>query len=402
MVDQEVTVQLPEVRENDQNVKRKIAIVGAGPAGLSCAYFLARLGYKPHVFESEPRPGGMLVQTIPSYRLPREILAREVRMIENLGVEIETGKKLGRDFTLSDLKEQGYEAAFLGVGAPYGVNLGIPGEDAKGVVDAMTFNRTYNLRGSVPVGRNVVVVGGGNSAVDAARTALRLGAESVTILYRRTREEMPAYEEEIEEAEHEGVILKLLTLPVEVAAEDGKVAGIKCRHMRLGTFDRTGRRSPEAEGSEFIIKADQVLVAIGQTLKTEEICNGVQLETRKGNYINIDPVTGQTSEKWVFSGGDAVTGPSSVVEAVAAGERAAVGIDQSLTGEDHAFWRKDKVIDTYFNPNADPMPYQREKPPTISIERRKNNFDEVEMCWNENVAVRQASRCLRCDYGKRR
>ena len=374
MVDQEVVMQLPEVRENPENAKKKIVVIGAGPAGLSCAYFLARLGYKPKVYESEPRPGGMLVQTIPSYRLRREVLAREVRMIENMGVDIETGKKLGRDFSLSDLRDQGYEAVFLGVGAPYGVRMGIPGEDAAGVLDAISFNRQYNLRGSLRVGKNVVVIGGGNSAIDAARTALRLGAETVTVLYRRTREEMPAYEEEIEEAEHEGVTLKLLTLPEEIISEDGKVVGVKCRHMRLGTFDRTGRRRPEAEGSEFIVKADQVLTAIGQTLDLKEISDGIEIETRKAKFINIDPVTGQTSIEWIFAGGDAVTGPASVVEAVAAGERAATGIDEFLTGENHAFWRKDKNIETYFNPMPipslirvrNPQPYRSNGAKTTS------------------------------------
>src|SRR5690606_11693733 len=175
----------------------KVAIVGAGPAGLSCAYFLARLGYRPTVFEAEPRPGGMLVQTIPAYRLPREELAREVRMIERMGVEILTELRLGRDFTLESLRQEGYEAVFLGVGAPEGMRLRIPGEDAQGVTEAIRFLREYNLRGSVRVGKRVVVIGGGNAAVDAARTAVRLGADTVTILYRRTRDEMPAYEEEV-------------------------------------------------------------------------------------------------------------------------------------------------------------------------------------------------------------
>ena len=213
MAEQEVTVQLPEVHENDANAKRKIAIVGAGPAGLSCGYFLARLGYKPKVFEAEPRPGGMLVQAIPAYRLPREELAREIRMIERMGVEIETGLRLGRDFTLRSLRVLGYEAAFMGVGAPEGSRMGIPGEDARGVTEALRFLREYNVRGTVPTGKKVVVIGGCNAAIDAARTALRLGAESVTILYRRTRAEMPAYEEEIDEAEHEGVRLQTLVAP---------------------------------------------------------------------------------------------------------------------------------------------------------------------------------------------
>jgi NADH-quinone oxidoreductase subunit F len=401
MVDQEVTIQLPEVRESEQNAKRKIAIIGAGPAGLSCAYFLARLGYRPQVFESEPRPGGMLVQAIPAYRLPREIVAREVRMIEHMGVEIYNDTMLGRDMTLKSLRAKGYDAVFLGVGAPSGVGLGMPGDDADGITDALSFLRTYNLRGSVPVGKNVVVVGGGNSAIDAARTALRLGAENVTVVYRRSREAMPAYEEEIEEAEHEGVKLRLLTAPVEIVVDGKRVSGIKCLPMRLGEFDRSGRRRPEEGGDAFVIPADQVLVAIGQSLDLQKIANSVPLESRNQTFIQVNPVTGQTSEKWIFSGGDAVTGPSSVVEAVAAGERAAVGIDQYLTGSNHAFWRDVHEVDTAFDPDADPSDASREKLNLISVERRRNNFAEVEQPWCEAVAVRQAARCLRCDYGKR-
>jgi NADH-quinone oxidoreductase subunit F len=401
MVDQEVTIQLPEVRENPQNAKRKIAIIGAGPAGLSCAYFMARLGYRPHVFESEPRPGGMLVQAIPAYRLPREIVAREVRMIEHMGVEIFTNMMLGEDLTLKGLRAEGFDAVFLGVGAPAGVGLGMPGSDAEGITDALSFLRTYNLRGSVPVGQNVVVIGGGNSAIDAARTALRLGADNVTVVYRRSREAMPAYEEEIEEAEHEGVKLRLLTAPVEVVLDGKRVAGIKCLPMRLGEFDRSGRRRPEEGGDAFVIPADQVLVAIGQTLDLQKLTNSVHLETRNQAFVNVNPVTGQTSEKWIFSGGDVVTGPSSVVEAVAAGERAAVGIDQYLTGANHAFWRDVHEVDTAFDPDAEPSDAAREKLNLIAVERRRNNFAEVEQPWCEAVAVRQAARCLRCDYGKR-
>ena len=340
MVDQEVTIQLPEVRENPENARRKIAIIGAGPAGLSCAYFLARLGYQPKIYEAEPRPGGMLVQAIPAYRLPREIVAREVRMIENMGVEILTEKKLGRDFTLKSLRAQGCEAVYLAMGAPLGVGLGVPGENAQGITDALNFLRIYNLRGSARVGRNVVVIGGGNSAIDAARSAVRLGAEQVTVVYRRSREAMPAYKEEIEEALHEGVKLQLLTAPTEVIVENGQAMGIRCQPVRLGEFDRSGRRRPEESGEAFVIPADQILVAIGQSLEAQRFCDETILETRGGGLLVADPVTGQTSHKWIFAGGDAVSGPSSVVEAVAAGERAAVGIDRFLTGREHAFWRE--------------------------------------------------------------
>ena len=401
MAEQEVTVQLPEVRESEENAKRKVAVIGAGPAGLACAYFLARLGYRPKVFEAEPRPGGMLVQAIPAYRLPREELAREIRMIERLGVDIETNQALGRDFTLKGLRQDGYEAVFLGVGAPMGSRLGIPGEDAQGVTEALRFLREYNIRGSVPIGQKVVVIGGGNAAIDAARTAQRLGAKSVTILYRRTRAEMPAYEEEVEEAEHEGVKLQVLTAPVEIVVKDGKVAGVKCRHMKLGEFDRSGRRRPVADASgDFVVEADQVIAGVGQTLEAAQMMDGTAVEVAKSGFFKIDPTTGRTSADGIFAGGDAVLGPASVVEAIAAGERAADGIDRFLTGsaETHIFWRNQKPNDTLYDPEADPVQYPRSRMQLLAVQKRKNNFQEVELPWSESVARREAKRCLRCDY----
>jgi NADH-quinone oxidoreductase subunit F len=402
MVDQEVTIQLPEARQDEKNAARKIAIIGAGPAGLSCAYFLARLGYRPVVFEAEPRPGGMLVQMIPAYRLPRETVAREIRMIEQLGVEIQTGKTLGKDFTIQNLREQGFEIIFIGVGAPQNLNLGVVGEDAEGVVQAGTFLKQYNIRGSVPVGKKVVVIGGGNAAIDASRSALRLGAQEVTILYRRSQQEMPAYAEEIEEALNEGVKLMTLTHPVEVIkSQDGRVTAVKCIPMKLGEFDRSGRRRPEGdETSPFMMEADQVIVAIGQALHAKELFGNLEIEMTPNRFIKADPVTGQTSVPWIFTGGDAASGPYSVVAAIGAGERAAVGIDEYLTGENHAFWREEKMVETAYDPDADPVPYPREKIRSIDLERRRYNFDEVEQPWAESVAVRQAKRCLRCDYGK--
>jgi NADH-quinone oxidoreductase subunit F len=399
MVEQEMIVQLPEVRENRKNAAKKIAIIGAGPAGLSCAYFLARLGYKPKVFEAASRPGGMMAQTIPAYRLPREILAREVRMIERLGVDIECNKALGPDFTVESLKEEGYEALFLAVGAPEGLRLGLPGEEAEGIYEAMTFLRDYNIRGSVPVGKHVVIIGGGNAAIDAARTAARLDAESVTVLYRRTREQMPAYEEEIEEAEAEGVKLQLLTSPEEIVVEDGRVIGIRCRPMELGSFDRSGRRRPVAgEAEDFIVPCDQVIAAIGQSVDLPGMLGETALNVQRNGYVATNALTKQTSEEWIFAGGDVSTGPSSVIEAVADGEKAAAGIDLLLTGKDHAFWREERRNDTFFDPDAEPSSFERKKLPLIPVERRRCNFDEVEQPWDEATAIRQAKRCLRCDY----
>ncbi len=401
MVDQEVTIVKPEVRQNEANAARKVAIVGAGPAGLTCAYFLARLGYKPVIFEAEARPGGMLVQAIPAYRLPRETLAREIRMIESLGVEIQTLRRLGRDFTLPDLRQEGYEAVFLAVGAPEGLNLAIPGHEAKGVVDSLDFLRQYNIRGSVPVGKNVVVIGGGNAAIDAARTALRLGAQKVTVVYRRTREQMPAYVEEIEEAQQEGIELRTLVAPEEFVVRDGRVTGLVCRQMTLGEFDRSGRRRAEADDEQALetIPCDQAILAVGQRLDARNVLGDLEVPLA-GGWLQADPVTGQTAIPWLFAGGDAVSGPSSVVAAIGAGERAAVGMDALLTGETHAFWRTYPDVPTDYDPEADPAPYPRENPNLIALDRRRNNFDEVEQPWSEVTAQRQAHRCLRCDYGK--
>ncbi|RJP65911.1 MAG: NADH-quinone oxidoreductase subunit NuoF [Candidatus Abyssobacteria bacterium SURF_17] len=398
MVEQEVTVQLPEIRESERNARHKVAIIGAGPAGLSCAYFLARLGYRPKVFEAESQPGGMLRWGIPAYRLPRDVITREVRMIEHLGVDIETGMKLGRDFTLKSLKADGYKAVFVGVGTPRGLDLGIPGEKVEGVSDAMRFLHDHNLNGSVSVGKEVVVIGGGNAAVDAARTALRLGAGAVTILYRRTRAEMPAYEEEIEEAEREGLRIRTLVAPVEILSSNGHVVGVKCCRMKLGDYDRSGRRRPErCEDSDFVVNADQVIAAIGQALDGKEICDGISLKFA-GNVLHMNPVTGQTSVEWVFAGGDAATGPATVTSAIGGGEKAAVGIHEFLEGEGEAFWRKEQTIDTFFDPEADPVQYPRAKAQMIPVAKRRSNFLEVETPWRQNVAQREAKRCLRCDY----
>jgi NADH-quinone oxidoreductase subunit F len=399
MVDQETEMQLPEIRANAENAKKKIAIIGGGPAGISCAFFLARLGYKPVVFEKEPRPGGMLVQAIPAYRLPRETLAREIRMVENMGVKIKTGRALGKNFSIQSLQGEGYEAVFVAIGAPEGVRVELPGSDAKGVADAMAFLREYNIRGSVPAGKKVVVIGGGNAAIDAARTAIRLGAETVTVLYRRTREEMPAYAEEIEEALQEGVQIESLIAPEEIAVQQGQVTGVKCRHMHLGEFDRSGRRRPEADQDDcFTVEADQIIMAVGQTLDSSVFGGALELDQR--GWIKADPVTGKTSLEGVFAGGDSVSGPMSVVHAISDGERAAVGMDRMLSGERHAFWRAEQANTTDYDPDADPVPYPREKLRMMPVDKRCSNFDEVEQSWNEAEAVRQARRCLRCDYGK--
>ncbi len=402
MVEQETEPQLPEMQIDETNAARKVAVVGAGPAGLSCAFFLARLGYKPTVFEAEGKPGGMLIQAIPSYRLPRVELEREIKMIEDMGATIECGKALGRDFTLNSLKEDGFEAVFVAVGAPKGTSIGIPGEDGPGVYDGLSFLKEYNLTGSAPMGRKVAVIGGGNAAIDAARTAVRLGAEEVRILYRRTRAQMPAWVEEVDAADLEGVQLYTLIAPEEIVRDaDGKVAGVRCRKMVLGEYDRSGRRRPVPdESADFVVEADTVIAAIGQWLDADEIMDGTRLDTNRRGYLVADPTSGRTSEEWVFAGGDDVTGPASVVAAIGAGEKAAVGIDELLTGANHAFWRRDVEPQTEFDPDADPVETPRAAVDELPLQRRRTSFDEVELGWAAATALAEAKRCLRCDYGK--
>ena len=401
MTEQETTPQLPTVLENAENAKRKIAVIGSGPAGLSCAYFLARLGYRPTMFEKEVSPGGMLVQAIPAYRLPREELGREISMIESMGVTLKTGQGLGRDFTLQQLKDQGYEAVFLGVGAPEGVSLGLPGEDGEGVSEALSFLRQYNVHGDPWVGEQVAIIGGGNSAIDAARTALRLGAKKVTILYRRQRAQMPAWMEEIDSAHLEGIEIMPMVAPKEILRDEaGKLTGVLCQQMVLGDYDKSGRRRPVAgRNPDFIVACDQVIAAIGQSLDADEILGGSSLEMRNG-WIKIDRATGATSLDWVFAGGDAATGPASVVEAIAAGEKAAVTIDERLSGANHAFWRRDVEVDCYFDPDADPCDTPRAVVGCVDPAVRTCSFVEVELPWDMDVALAEAHRCLRCDYGK--
>ncbi len=397
MVETEKRMELPEARRSPENAKRKIAIIGAGPAGLSCAYFLARLGYKPKVFEAEKKAGGMLIQAIPSYRLPRAALEREIKMIQAMGVTMKTGACLGRDFTLESLRKQGFEAVFLGVGAPRGTRINIPGEGVSGVADGISFLREFNLKGSTAVGKKVLVIGGGNVAVDVARTALRLGAESVTIVYRRTRDQMPAYAEEVEEAEKEGVKFVFLAAPEEVVSSNGRASGLLCQRMELCEFDRSGRKGTrKIAGDTFVLDADQVISAIGQSLRGEDFAKTADLV--HGNWIKADPLTGQTAVEWLFAGGDAATGPASVVEAIAAGERAAVGIDKLLTAEAHAFWRVDKPVDVFFDPDADPVSFDRAVQRLLPVNKRRRNFSEVELTFAQRTALLEAKRCLRCDF----
>lgn len=381
--------------------EEKVAIIGSGPAGLTAAYHLAREGYRVTVFEALPVPGGMLYVGIPEYRLPKKVLMQEIKWIERFGVEIKTNTPIGQHLKIDDLFEQGYSAVFIAVGAHRSRKLGIEGEDAEGVIHGVDFLRKVNLGEEVRIGKKVAVVGGGDVAIDAARVARRLGSD-VTILYRRSRAEMPAREDEIEQAEAEGVKIEFLVTPVEVLTEGGKVKGVRCIRMKLGEPDASGRRRPiPIEGSEFEMEIDTLIPAIGQAPDTSFLKEaGIKLTDR--GTIEVDPVTLQTSREGIFAGGDCHTGPGIAIEAIAAGKRAAESIIRYLRGEDLKEGRspmgKDLAGDlTPLNP----IPWwERRKPrqemPTLPPEERIAGFDEIEKGFNEEEAVKEASRCLNC------
>jgi len=372
--------------------KKEVAIIGSGPAGLSCAYFLALLGRPSIIFESLPIPGGMLSVGIPEYRLPKGSLQVDIDFILSHGVELRTNSAVEN---LSSLMTEGYKAIFVATGAHVGQALRIPGEDLEGVEDALQFLRGRALGHPVPCGRKVAIIGGGNAAIDTARSALRLGVDKVSILYRRTREEMPAYAEEIEAALEEGVELFELAAPRRIIGEDGKVVGIEMMRMRLGDVDEQGRRRPVSiEGSEFTIECDMVLPAIGQKPSTA-IADGV-IKLHSWGGIQVDALTGASSESRVFAGGDCVSGGTTVIEAIGMGQRAAVTIDRMLGGSGLLLAN---VGMSMWRPSEEDLEktVPRVKEPMLDVQRRRVGFDEVLDGLTPGDACRESGRCLRCD-----
>lgn len=309
--------------------EERIAVIGSGPAGLTVAYRLVKMGYPVTVFESLPETGGMLRVGIPTYRLPKNVLDLEIRLIKDMGVEIETNTAIGKDLTIDDLLRRGFKAVYFATGAHKCRELRIEGENLEGVIYALDLLKEANLGKKVKLGDKTVVIGGGDVAVDAARTALRLGAKEVTILYRRSRAEMPASPQEIKEAEEEGVKIQFLVAPSKILGEDGKVATLECIRMELGEFDESGRRRPiPIKGSEFIIRLDTLIPAIGGVPDVSTLTK--KIEVSRGNTIKVNPLTLETSLPGVFAGGDAVSGPATVIEAIGAGVRATFSMTRYL------------------------------------------------------------------------
>ena len=308
---------------------KRVAVVGAGPAGLTVAYFLAREGHQIEVFEAMPAAGGMLRYGIPDYRLPKKLLEQEIDLVAQLGVKFSFNTRLGQDIFLEQLREN-YDAVFLGIGAWVSSKIGCAGEETRGVVGGIEFLRAVASREPVFMGERIAIIGGGNTAMDAARTAIRLGAAEVMVLYRRSRAEMPADESEIVEAEEEGIIFKFLLAPEEIIEEDGRVAAIRMQKMQLGEADASGRRRPEPIGEEEIIAVDTVIAAIGQQV---DLGGLEKLELSRWNTIASDPLSFMSSMEGVFAGGDGVTGPGIAIEAIAQGRKAAQAMNAYLQGE---------------------------------------------------------------------
>ena len=395
------TEQAPAEKKN-----KKVAIVGAGPGGISCAYYLGMMGYSCTIFETQEGPGGMAAYGIPSYRLPRDIIAHEVQMVEKLGAEVKYGVTVGEDITVEEMAAQGYEAVFVAVGAPDASSMRCEGEDA-GYQCFMTGVEflAESARNKKPVeGEKLLVIGGGNVAMDCVRTAKRLGFTDVNLLYRRTEAEMPADPLEVKEAKEEGVIFHHLVAPVEIMAKDGAVSGLKCRKMELGEPDESGRRRPvPVEGSDYVIDCDVIIPAIGQICVVDCVLPEEDMLSAWKTLV-VDQTTFQSDKKEVFGGGDCVTGPKTLIAALAAGKNAARFIDQYLEQVDCKPDTEDLLLslasaEGVFDPD-ETFPYpgatEREEPVVLDPEVRIKNFDEVEGPLTAAQARAEANRCLRC------
>jgi formate dehydrogenase beta subunit len=386
---------------------KKVGIVGAGPAGITCAYYLAKKGYQVTVFERFGEPGGMSAMGIPDYRLPRSVLRREVEIIQSVGVEIRYNTAVGRDITMKKIKDE-FDAIFIAVGAQGSSSMRVEGEDVgyKGFIPGVKYLLDINQgRDPYPEGKKIVVVGGGNVAIDCVRSSFRIGKEDVNLVYRRTRKEMPADDLEIKDAEEEGVKFHFLCNPTRIIAENGKVIGIELIKMELGEPDESGRRRPvPVEGSQFIIDTDILVPAIGQSIDLSFLDADTQLEVTRRNTIVVDPETMMTSEEGIFSAGDCVTGPGALVTAAGGGRTAALRMHEYLSGKPMKK-SDDELMEDFFavigvyDPAEDLGIIgggQRKQLTMMPPSERKSSFDEVESGFSVNEAIAEADRCLRC------
>jgi len=388
-VTEQASIQLDQ--RTAKSTGKRVAIVGSGPAGLTAAYYLTKLGHKATVFEALGEPGGMMRLCIPDYRLPKNVLTADIEAIKSVGVDIITNTRIG---SIDELSSQGYAAVFVAIGAHKPVKLGIDGEDITGVVDGISLLKDINQGKEVRLGGCVAVIGGGNAAIDSARVAMRAGAKEAIIFYRRSREEMPANQAEVDEALLEGVRIEFLAAPTKITKVNNMLR-MGCISMKLGKEDDSGRRRPEPmPGSEFNIDVDTVIIAIGQI---PDIPGQLGLLLTKDGVVEASTGTLETGTTGVFAGGDAVTGPASVIEAVGAGRKAASSIDKYLGGTG-------TIDETLSPPEETVIPLkplqpvgQRAGTPSLPLGERLGSFAEVELGFTEQTAMEQAARCLRCD-----
>jgi len=385
---------MPRIKDKKED---KVAVVGSGPAGLTCAYYLAIKGYRVSVFEKAAKPGGMLTTGIPSYRLPADIVEAEIQHIRDMGITIKTSVEIGTDVTVAQLRQEGYKAIFVAVGTQECVQLGIEGEDLQGVYPALEYLGQVNRGEEVSLGKNVAVIGGGNAAMDAVRSARRLGTKNAFIIYRRGLEEMPANAEEIEECREEGIPIKTLTQPVRFIGKNGKVTAVECIKMKLGEPDQSGRRAPEpVTGSEFTIEIDNAISALGQEADWSCLTDECACTLSDWGTMNVDPLTLQSDDPDIFAGGDAVRGPQSIIEAIADGKQAAISIDLFIKGRDLKLGRGEE-LKTITNPQKEV--YNKIDPvqmPRLNAQERVNNFDEVQQGLTEEMVIQEAKRCINC------
>jgi NADH-quinone oxidoreductase subunit F len=374
---------------------KRVAVIGAGASGLTCGYYLVNIGYDVDIFESENVAGGVLAFGIPEYRLPEAILQHEIDLIKQAGVNIYLNKEVGRDLNFSHLRE-GYDAIYIATGTQYPAKVNIEGESLRGVMHGINFLKDTNLRDDMKLHGTVAVIGGGNTAIDSARSALRIGADRVIVVYRRTQDAMPAYIEEVHEAIEEGVELMELTAPVKFIGKDNKVIGIECVKMELGAFDASGRRkSVEIKGSNFVLDVDYVIPAVSQYADLPFISKDEIGVTKWGTFI-VDPETQMSTMEGVFAGGDVVRGPDTVISAIADGKKAASSIDLYLGG--NGLLNKGAPIDLpNVYDNDEVVAHPQFEMEMLSPEVRKQSFAEVVKGFHKINAIAESMRCLHCE-----
>lgn len=400
IAEQDLNKEIRYIPKKINDYGKKIAVIGSGPAGLSCAYYLAIDGYKVTVFEKQKAVGGMLTLGIPSFRLEKDVVNAEIDILRELGVEFKTGVEVGKDVTINELRNQGYEAFFIAIGAQGSRKLGVEGEDAEGVISGVDFLREVNLGNEIDITGNVVVIGGGNVAIDVARTAVRAGAANVEMYCLESREEMPALEEEIEEALSEDIKIINCWGPKRILTENGKIVGVEFKKC-ISVFDEDKKFNPKYdENDTMVVKADKVLLAIGQSIDWGGLLEGTKVELNSNNTIKVDPITLQSTDPDIFAGGDVATGPKFAIDAIALGKEGAISIHRFVhPGQDLIIGRDRNEYKAFDKENLELEGYDRiprQKAPKVDGSKAKKSFRDLRQTFTEEQIKKETERCLSC------